>query len=187
MELAMHGIISIIFFIVVLLSIIISAARHKLPEAVGKPPINRWLFLTGKLLLGVSCGFYFVQAWGVDLHSLAIPEHVLWIAVGLLTVGTTLISLSIFHLGESTRVGLPTTRTNLKTEGLFRMSRNPIYLGAYFIGVASCLYCPNVFNILASVGFIVIHHRIILGEEAFLRKQFGDEWRAYAKRVKRYL
>jgi protein-S-isoprenylcysteine O-methyltransferase Ste14 len=183
----MHGIISIVLFIIVVLAILVSGMKHKLPETVGKPPINRWLFLKGKLLLGVSCGFYFVQAWGVDLHSLAIPASVLWIAVGLLFVGTTLISLSIFHLGESTRVGLPTTRTILKTEGMFRFSRNPIYLGTYFIGVASCLYCPNVINILASVGFIIIHHRIILGEEAFLQKQFGDEWRAYAKRVKRYL
>jgi protein-S-isoprenylcysteine O-methyltransferase Ste14 len=185
----MHGTIIIILFIFVLLAIFISGARHKLgsAEAIGRPPINRWLFFKGKILLVTSCGFAFVQAWGVDLHSLAVPESALWLATLLIVFGGTLVALSVFHLGESIRMGLPTTKTALKTEGVYRFSRNPIYLGAYLIGIGSCIYCPNVINILSTIGFIVLHHRIILGEEKFLLQQCGDEWSAYARKVRRYL
>ena len=185
----MHKTIVLILFACILLAILIPEAMRKGRglEVIGKPSINKWLFIKAKLLMVLSWSFMVVQAMGIDLHSVFIPEYVLWIATFILFVGAVFLILALYHLGESTRMGLPTDTTVLKTEGMYNVSRNPLYVGAYTIGIASCIYCPNVINLLATAGFMYLHHRIVLGEEAFLQKQFGDAWSVYARKVRRYL
>jgi len=52
-----------------------------------------------------------------------------YVALGLLLTGLLISLVSLANLGRSTRFGLPTTITFLKTKGLYQFSRNPIYFG----------------------------------------------------------
>jgi protein-S-isoprenylcysteine O-methyltransferase Ste14 len=82
---------------------------------------------------------------------------------------------------------LPDRSTELKTTGLYRFSRNPVYLGAFVMCTGSCLmalYPLNVLFLLITVG---IHHSIIRREEVFLEGRFGKAWSAYCAAVRRYL
>ena len=78
--------------------------------------------------------------------------------------------------------------TRLCVSGPFRFSRNPIYLGDWFILAGFSLWLstwwPIVFSPLvwAAVRYGVIRH-----EEAHLAAKFGAEYRDYQARVRRWL
>jgi protein-S-isoprenylcysteine O-methyltransferase Ste14 len=82
--------------------------------------------------------------------------------------------------GEATSV--------LLTTGPYRLSRNPWYLG-HFAAYAGCaLILPSVWALLAlPVGIGLVWWGAVLPEERFLRAEFGDEYEAYARRVRRWL
>jgi protein-S-isoprenylcysteine O-methyltransferase Ste14 len=94
---------------------------------------------------------------------------------------------AIRHLGDSVRVGLPEEQTSFKTHGLYRISRNPIYAGILLALSGSCVLVPHWLNIVSTVVAGAVHHRIVLGDERFLEDRFGDAWREYRGKVRRYL
>ena len=71
--------------------------------------------------------------------------------------------------------------------GLYRLSRNPMYL-AYFILFLGCVLLTQslvLFGLLAV--FQVSAHWIILAEERWCLETFGAAYQHYARRVRRYL
>jgi protein-S-isoprenylcysteine O-methyltransferase Ste14 len=82
---------------------------------------------------------------------------------------------------------LPEESTELKTSGLYKFSRNPMYLGFNLITVSSVVYTLNYAILLISLYSIIIYHLIILAEEKFLEERFGEQYLEYKKKVDRYL
>ncbi len=109
------------------------------------------------------------------------------LAIGLFVVGFALFALSFPALGRSLRVGLPTDETRLRTGGVYRFSRHPIYVGIYLISFAAVLWHPHWAVIASAAVTILVHHRIARAEEAFLEGRFGAEWLAYKAKVRMYL
>jgi len=105
----------------------------------------------------------------------------------LLAGGLAMLLVALAALGRSTAVGIPERPTTLQTGGLYRISRNPVYLGAFAMCAGSCLLALYPVNLLLLVVAVAIHHRIILKEEQFLETRFGKEWRAYSASVPRYI
>ena len=62
-----------------------------------------------------------------------------------------------------------------------------MYLGFYLITLASLLSVPNPVNVCAGIVGIILHHRVVLGEERFLLDVYGSSYAAYMRRVRRYL
>jgi protein-S-isoprenylcysteine O-methyltransferase Ste14 len=79
-------------------------------------------------------------------------------------------------------------QTTLITSGPYRFSRNPLYLGGnvfIFFGAALLLGSPAALVIIAL--HVPLVDRFIRREEAQLERSFGDEWRRYKRRVRRWL
>ena len=76
----------------------------------------------------------------------------------------------------------------LVTDGPFRMSRNPIYLGGLFLlsGIAITLGSLITF-IFPFALFLILNKVYIPLEEIVLENSFADQYRAYKKRVRRWL
>ena len=156
-------------------------------EWLGKPTINPLIFYSGK--------FSGYIAWGILLALLAgssLPERKVffynnYIALPILAAGLILAGVSLINLGRSTRFGLPTDKTKFKTNGLYRLSRNPMYVGFDLITVAAIIYTLHWLVIILGVYSIITYHLIIKGEEKFLNDRFGDEYRNYQMNVRRYL
>ncbi len=75
----------------------------------------------------------------------------------------------------------------LVVAGLYRVSRNPMYVGVLTTIVGEAL----LFGSLVLGGYaialaIVFHLRVVLHEEPWLRSQFGDDWERYASTVARW-
>jgi len=184
-----HGMIILGSFAAVLLSVfIIGAMTYKNTDNfLGKPTIDKWLFYTSKLSMVITWIFLLTKAIDPGIGLLRVPEVLSWVAAGLTVVACIILILAFAGLGISLKVGIPEGDSQLKTKGIYRLSRNPIYLGGIILVIASLIYFPNQVNLVFAVYAIFIHHRIILGEERFLSARFGQEWEEYSSHVRRYL
>jgi protein-S-isoprenylcysteine O-methyltransferase Ste14 len=62
-----------------------------------------------------------------------------------------------------------------------------LWVGGFLLLIVGILGTLNPIVLLAGVFVIAVHHRIVLAEEQHLQKAFGQEYRDYCGRVRRYL
>lgn len=78
--------------------------------------------------------------------------------------------------------------TRLVSSGPFRYSRNPIYVGLLLVVVGFAIALNSAWLLGAAVLLLLLlHFGVVLREERFLAAAFGDEYRDYARRVRRWL
>ena len=153
---------------------------------IGKTPVHPFLFISGKLAIFLTWTGFFSQFF-YDIRFIRLPLIANQLAIAIFFIGLGIALISILNLGFSTRFGIPKEKTVFKTRGLYSYSRNPMYIGFGLMTIASVVFAFNpVIAVLASYGGI-IHHKIILAEEAFLRQAFGKQYEKYCKKVRRYL
>ncbi len=76
----------------------------------------------------------------------------------------------------------------LVVTGVYRLSRNPIYLGwLLFLSGLGIANLSVVAISLSAVMVAVLHRAVITQEEAYLETRFGEEYRRYKQRVRRWL
>ncbi|WP_427789593.1 methyltransferase family protein [Brevundimonas diminuta] len=90
------------------------------------------------------------------------------------------------RLGTPPEPWKPTTA--LATGGLYRFSRNPIYLGfaLTYVGFAVAMDSPVALGLILPC-LIVIDRFVIAREERYLADRFGSQYAAYKERVRRWL
>lgn len=104
--------------------------------------------------------------------------------MGFGTVGTAYAQIS---MGSSWRIGIPSEAPPLRTEGPFALSRNPIFLGMLVFVLGMTLWSPSAVTIaLLAASYISIEIQI-RSEEAFLERVHGEAYRAYRRRVRRWI
>ena len=153
----------------------------------GRPPIDKNLFLLSKFAMLIPWTAMVLQGFGVGLALARMPPLLRWMSLGLWVSGWGLMLAGRIGLGRSFRVGCPKEETNLRTDGIFRYTRNPIYVGLDATLLAAALYTLNPLVLIIGIGIAGVHHRIILAEEECLRKMRGQEYEEYCRRVGRYL
>ncbi len=81
-----------------------------------------------------------------------------------------------------------TESTTLVTSGLYRVSRNPMYLGMALVLAGAAVRFGSLSAWLPLPAFVwIIQRRFILNEERFLENTHGDAYRAYRERVRRWI
>jgi protein-S-isoprenylcysteine O-methyltransferase Ste14 len=76
----------------------------------------------------------------------------------------------------------------LVTTGIYRYTRNPMYLGLVALLLALAIYLANPWAALGPVAFILFITRFqIIPEERVLRAKFGAPYEAYREKVRRWL
>lgn len=110
--------------------------------------------------------------------------------VGLVLLVLALIWVLVAQLqmGDSWRIGIDEkTASPLVQRGLFGISRNPIFLGMLVMLVGMLLTLPTAATLMVTIlGIILIHIQVRL-EEPFLLEKYGDAYRDYQKRVRRWI
>ena len=82
----------------------------------------------------------------------------------------------------------PHNASALVKTGIYRITRNPMYVGLAFNLGAWCAYLDSPFALVGVAGFILyITAFQILPEERMLIRLFGDEYREYQSSVRRWL
>lgn len=155
-------------------------------DPIGRSPIPAPILILGKAAMAGSVCFFLVKE---RFSATLLFDSILTSRIGAVlgAAGLLLVLPGFVSLGRSISVGLPEQDTQLKTGGIYRFTRNPLYLGGFIACAGSCLYAPHIVNILLTIATMGIHHWIITREEAFLEQRFGQQWLDYKRRVPRYV
>jgi len=156
-------------------------------DLIGRTTINPLLFFTGKIIGYITWIIQLLLVFGFQLINRISFGYNDYVSLVILLIGLLFIVFSLINLGSSTRLGLPNEKTVFKTNGLYKISRNPMYVGFNLLTISSMIYTLNVWIILLGFYSIIIYHLIILGEEIFLKNRFGEEYTDYKKKIRRYL
>ena len=107
----------------------------------------------------------------------------------MLGVSIDLVSLKRFFNAKTTINPLkPQQASKLVTSGVYRFTRNPMYVGLMLWLVALAVYFNNPLCLIWVVAFIAYINRFqIQPEEKFLRESFGEEYLAYLQTTPRWL
>lgn len=148
-----------------------------MPKFVDLPPVWLMAFIGVVWLLGRVVPLPVFGGLGDGL------------AVVLAGVGAALFVAAIWEMGRARTTVIPHREASaLVTSGVFRLSRNPIYLGDVAFLLAAILWLDVPLALpLVWVFVRVITVRFIEGEEARLRAGFGAAFDDWAARVRRWI
>ena len=113
-----------------------------------------------------------------------------WIRIAGLIIsafGVALFITAMLTMGDSWRAGVSKDKTKLVTTGVFKISRNPSFLGfdLMYLGVLMVFFNWLLF-IFSVVAVLTLHLQIVNNEEDAMLLAFGDEYLNYKKKVNRY-
>ncbi|MGM0769637.1 MAG: methyltransferase family protein [Pseudomonadota bacterium] len=132
--------------------------------------------------------------WGVSAVTSPVPlgDTVRQVVTGWLFVVGALfpvVGVVAFRRARTTVAPrAPEASSALVTSGIYRYSRNPMYMGFTFWLLAWAVFLGSGWALLGLVAFVLYMNRFqIAPEERALRTLFGEEFRAYEQRVRRWL
>lgn len=103
-------------------------------------------------------------------------------------IGDIFFLISVTYMKDSWRAGIPEKdKTKLVTDGIYKFSRNPAFVGFDFMYIGILLMFFNIGTLLFSLFSIMMLHMQILQEEKYMAKTFGEEYLEYKKKVFRYI
>lgn len=145
---------------------------------VAPPPL---IFLTG-LVAGIALEIF--------VSATDIPAAVRWSAGVLLVLAGAALNASFLRefIRFDTRPEPWQASTALVTTGAYRFSRNPGYLGMALLYAGVALLAGTLWPFVTLIPVLaVIHYGVILREERYLARIFGDDYAAYRKDVRRWV
>ena len=141
-----------------------------------KPPFNE----KEEKLYGISQLIF----WALVIYSVFLPLKLGsgWFYVGVLIYLVGMVSTIIAGATlDATPMDKPATN------GLYRISRNPIYLGTFLIFIGIGIACASWLFLLLMTVFIVLYDILIAPEERWCLEKYGDAYREYVKRTPRWI
>ena len=155
---------------------------------IARPPL---LFLAA-LLLGLA--FDRLLPWPFTFPG---TDMLQWIIAGsMIILGVAIMAAGIRNFSRAaTPVPSNQPVRALVTTGIHGWSRNPIYVGMFFLyagmfliyaGIGIAVRSPWIL-ILALPLAVTIRNGVVAREEAYLEHRFGDAYRDYKARVRRWL
>lgn len=150
------------------------------PGVIMPPP----LIYIGVLALGLLAG------WAADAPGLGLP-FVPRVSAGAILSGAglalILIAAQQFN-AAGTNIPPWKPATALVTRGIYDYSRNPIYLGMALIYAGLSCFADSIIALaLLPVALVVMHYGVIRREERYLEGKFGEDYRKYMRRVRRWV
>ncbi len=137
---------------------------------IGREKVAYWFYQISNIMIFVYVCF------------LKISTDSYWYFIGLViyVLGVSLCLVSILNFANPSENGII-------LRGLYRVSRNPMYV-AYFIYFLGCvLLTQSLILFVLLLIFQISAHWIILSEERWCVKKFGEEYINYMNKVRRYI
>jgi protein-S-isoprenylcysteine O-methyltransferase Ste14 len=127
--------------------------------------------------------------WLVPLPFLPADLHAGWLGAMVFVLALALVAwaiVTITRAGSNVPTNLPTT--TIVDSGPYRFARNPIYLSIFLGLIGLAIAFDNLWLLMMLVPFaLVIRYGVVAREEAYLERKFGDDYRGYRSRVRRWL
>jgi protein-S-isoprenylcysteine O-methyltransferase Ste14 len=137
----------------------------------------------GMLLLGLALDR--ILPWSIQLTSIG-----RYLGGGLLIIAALayLLAASGRFRKAGTDVKPWKTTSTIVADGVYALTRNPMYLGmALFMAGLGLTFSSLGVVVMLPVVIVLIQTQVIAREERYLEAKFGEEYRAYKSRVRRWL
>jgi protein-S-isoprenylcysteine O-methyltransferase Ste14 len=148
-------------------------------QVIIRPPLAWGLAVIAGLALN----------WLVPLPFLPTDLPASWLGTMVFVPALALVAWAIVTLtraGSNVPTNLPTT--TIVESGPYRFTRNPIYLGMFLGLIGLAIAFDDLWLLMMLVPFaLVIRYGVVAREEAYLKRKFGDAYRGYHSRVRRWL
>lgn len=145
------------------------------------------LIEVGVKLAAVICPIAEIVSIILGISMLSFPWRIAGACIG--SFGAVAFIISVVTMRDNWRAGVPEKReTKLVTDGIYKISRNPAFLGfdLVYIGILLMFFSFWLFAV-SIVTVIMFHLQIVNVEEDFLIAEFGEEYLNYKKHVCRYI
>ena len=122
----------------------------------------------------------------MHLHEFGVPQvfAILLLVAALGLIGA---ALNLFWR-RRTRPEPWQPASALVVTGIYRFTRNPMYLGMTILSLSVAIFCQSLGAVFLSlVAAALIDRFVIRREEAYLQRRFGGEYRSYKQQVRRWL
>ena len=127
--------------------------------------------------------------WLMPLPFVPAAVPVVWLGAAVFILALALVAwavVSMTRAGSNVPTHLPST--TIVDTGPYRFTRNPIYLGFMLGLIGLAIALDSLWLLLTLVLFaLVIRYGVVAREEAYLERKFGDVYRRYRARVRRWL
>ncbi|MCA9929358.1 MAG: isoprenylcysteine carboxylmethyltransferase family protein [Anaerolineales bacterium] len=152
--------------------------------------VGQWYRVITAGVAGSVLIYALVPAWYAYLAPIAWLEEtaVRNTGIAILLFSLVWVLAAQAQMKNSWRIGIDTEHeTTLVTGGIFRRSRNPIFIGMRVNLLGVFLILPNAVTLtLWILGDVLIQFQVLM-EEAFLQKQHGPAYEQYCRQVRRWL
>jgi protein-S-isoprenylcysteine O-methyltransferase Ste14 len=141
------------------------------------------LVFLGLIVLGLALDF-----WLGPLMS-AFPPWLRWLGAGIALAGAVLLlSARVWFLRTGQHPAPWKPSPELLTIGIYRYTRNPMYLGLtlFQVGLGTAVRSGWMVA-LAPLGLLAVHFIAVRPEETYLMDKFGESYKRYVTSVRRYL
>ena len=163
----------------------------KLNQKTGAESITGWYF---KFLPLVSILVFIIYSFLPNLYLSIGPidlmnhDTIQWIGMGIMVFSLIWVLAAQSQMGASWRIGIDhEVKTEFVQKGLFKYSRNPIFIGVIFISLGFFLVLPNPITLtILALDITLIQIQVAL-EEEYLTKQHGESYSEYCQHVRRWL
>ena len=148
-------------------------------QVIIRPPLAWGLAVIAGLALN----------WLVPLRFLPVDLPVGWLGAMVFVLALALFAWAIVTVtGAGSNVPTNRPTTSIVESGPYRFTRNPIYLGMFLGLIGLAIAFDNLWLLMMLVPFaLVIRYGVVAREEAYLERKFGDVYRGYSSRVRRWL
>ncbi|EOS76370.1 hypothetical protein C819_01627 [Lachnospiraceae bacterium 10-1] len=152
----------------------------------GKAGFVKFVEVTMKAVAVLAFAAGLVSIFIGISHS---PAAVRVIGAVMSVAGTIVFIAAVRTMRDSWRAGVSKTdKTELITNGIYQISRNPAFLGFDLLYIGTLLMFFNwILCVLTVFAVIMYHLQIVSVEEEFLLAAFGNEYLQYKKKVCRYI
>ncbi|HAB59905.1 MAG TPA: isoprenylcysteine carboxyl methyltransferase [Lachnospiraceae bacterium] len=154
---------------------------------VGKK--KRRTMYTERILRTITTVIVLVIIVSIYLNTTLISNRIVrYLGILLIGIGTVVFIAAMITMRDSWRAGIPQgEKLQIVTKGIYRVSRNPAFLGFDLTYIGATIAFGNVALLLFSMVAITMMHLQILEEERYMETTFGGEYLTYKNRVGRYL
>ena len=122
--------------------------------------------------------------YGLIAYSFFLPLKLdtIWLSAGFLIylLGAIIETTAMLNF-FTTPVDKPVTK------GVYRISRNPVYLGMVLIFIGISVICASWVFLLVTVALVILIHISVVSEERWCLEKYGDDYREYMNRIPRWI
>jgi protein-S-isoprenylcysteine O-methyltransferase Ste14 len=133
-------------------------------------------------------GVWFADRYDFGRVAWQTPQWLVGVLIGFALLLMLLAVIEMFRRRTTVNPLTPDRSSALVTNGVFKLSRNPIYLGDALLIVAAGLFFSNLVFIPVLALFVIYINRFQINpEERALQKKFGQAFSIYLEQTRRWL